>query len=147
MESNTYPSKTDSKIFLLSLSKIIATILLLIIVFLIGLALPYLSIIWYQKSIGEREVIPEAEIKIPKELPSVKGYSSDVLINQGCVVGGCSGELCVDFSEKEKVFSTCILKPEYVCYQKAVCERQPDGKCSFTETPEFKSCISEFRLD
>jgi hypothetical protein len=39
------------------------------------------------------------------------------------------------------VATTCEFRPEYACYQRATCERQPDGTCGFTPTPELTKCL------
>jgi hypothetical protein len=55
-----------------------------------------------------------------------------------CKKTGCSGQICAD----EEMMSTCEWKPEYACYRKARCERQSNGKCGFTQTPELKACLA-----
>jgi hypothetical protein len=55
-----------------------------------------------------------------------------------CMKTGCSGIVCSDHD----VISTCEWRPEYACYQKAICERQPDGNCGFTKTRELTSCLA-----
>lgn len=60
--------------------------------------------------------------------------------NKGkCFVGGCSGQVC---SDKEGIVSNCMYKEEYACYKKTKCERQANGACGWTETQEFKICLS-----
>ena len=59
-----------------------------------------------------------------------------------CHRGGCNQEIC---SEKDGMMSTCEARPEYDCYKKARCERQPNGKCDFTPTEELKSCLAKAR--
>ncbi len=59
----------------------------------------------------------------------------------GCVVGGCSGQLCTD-ATNEPVASTCEYRPEYSCYQNATCERQVNGECGWTETTELSQCLA-----
>jgi hypothetical protein len=61
-------------------------------------------------------------------------------ITGGCVVGGCSSQLCVDASEGD-IVSTCEWHEEYACYRNATCERQTDGRCGWTMTPELATCI------
>lgn len=56
-----------------------------------------------------------------------------------CFVGGCSGQLCTD---QPGAISTCEWREEYACYQTATCERQPDGQCGWTETPELTTCLA-----
>lgn len=54
-----------------------------------------------------------------------------------CFKTGCSGQVCAD----EEMITTCEFKPEYECYKTAKCERQSNGKCGFTETPELRRCL------
>ena len=54
-----------------------------------------------------------------------------------CFRSGCSNQVCADHN----VITTCEWRPEYECYQKAKCERQTDGNCGFTQTPELKACL------
>jgi len=54
-----------------------------------------------------------------------------------CFKTGCSGQVCAD----EEVITTCEFRPEYECYQKARCERQANGQCGFTDTPELRRCL------
>lgn len=54
-----------------------------------------------------------------------------------CFRTGCSSQVCAD----ENVITTCEWRPEYACYQKAKCERQANGKCGFTRTPELIACL------
>ncbi len=60
---------------------------------------------------------------------------------KGCIRTGCSGIICAD----EEMMSTCEWKEEYECYKTARCERQSDGKCGFTKTPELTACIASKR--
>ena len=54
-----------------------------------------------------------------------------------CKRAGCSGHVCSD----KDVITTCEFRPEYACYKSATCERQADGACGFTKTPELDSCL------
>lgn len=58
-----------------------------------------------------------------------------------CIKTGCSNQICAE----ENVVSTCEYRPEYECYQKARCERQPDGNCGFTKTRELAACLNRFK--
>jgi hypothetical protein len=58
----------------------------------------------------------------------------------GCVVGGCSGEVCSDASQGPLV-SNCIYKPEFACYKSARCERQADGACGWSQTYDLVECL------
>lgn len=56
---------------------------------------------------------------------------------KACIKTGCSQQICAD----EPMMSTCEWRPEYECYRKARCERQANGKCGFTMTPELTACL------
>ncbi len=57
----------------------------------------------------------------------------------GCVIGGCSAQLCGD----KEAISTCEYTETYACYQSAQCARQSDGKCGWTMSSELKACLGE----
>lgn len=59
-------------------------------------------------------------------------------VSGGCIVTGCSGQVCAD----EEVVTDCAYRPEYACYQGAICERQQDGECGWTQTEELDQCLS-----
>lgn len=61
--------------------------------------------------------------------------------NSECVVGGCSGQLCVSKDEAEGLVTTCEWTEAYACYKTATCELQASGKCGWTQTPELTSCL------
>lgn len=65
------------------------------------------------------------------------GGSSSDNQNKPCFKTGCSGQVCSD----EEVITTCEWRTEYECYKAAKCERQSNGKCGFTETPELRRCL------
>jgi eight-cysteine-cluster-containing protein len=54
-----------------------------------------------------------------------------------CKPTGCSGQVCAD----KAVITTCEWVPEYACYKSAKCERQADGKCGWTMSPELDACL------
>ena len=58
-----------------------------------------------------------------------------------CFKTGCSSEVCAD----RDVVTTCIFRPEFACYQKAICARQANGECGFTQTPELLACLARAR--
>ena len=57
-----------------------------------------------------------------------------------CIRTGCSGTVCA--APGEEVFTTCELRPEYACYADAKCEKQSNGACGFTQTPERTGCLA-----
>ncbi|MBP8810006.1 MAG: hypothetical protein KBG48_14040 [Kofleriaceae bacterium] len=59
---------------------------------------------------------------------------------KACFVGGCSGQLC---SDRPGAISTCEYRPEYACYQDAVCEEQIGGECGWTETDALAACLAD----
>ena len=59
-----------------------------------------------------------------------------------CFIGGCSGQLCTD---RSNVVSTCEYKNEYACYKSAVCQRQSNGECGWTQTAALASCLINSR--
>lgn len=68
------------------------------------------------------------------------------VLDNGCVIAGCSGQLCVSSREKSSVVTTCEYKSEYGCYERATCEPQKNGKCGWTQTEELSQCIVNARL-
>jgi hypothetical protein len=58
-----------------------------------------------------------------------------------CMKTGCSRQVCSD----EEVITTCEFKTEYECYKRAACERQKNGECGFTQTPELTACLKRSR--
>jgi len=58
-----------------------------------------------------------------------------------CMKTGCSGQVCSD----KEVMTTCEYRAEYECYKKATCERQANGDCGFTQTPELVACLKRSR--
>jgi hypothetical protein len=60
---------------------------------------------------------------------------------ESCVVGGCSGQLCVDPSKDQGV-TNCMYSPQYACYKTAECKRQTTGECGWTETSTLKQCLA-----
>jgi hypothetical protein len=60
------------------------------------------------------------------------------LQNPDCYIGGCASQIC---SDQPGVVSTCEWQDSYACYASATCERQGDGLCGWTETPELTSCL------
>lgn len=59
---------------------------------------------------------------------------------KSCRPSGCSSQVC----SEEDVVTDCMYREEYICYQKAKCERQPDGKCGWSETTELKACLLQY---
>jgi len=71
--------------------------------------------------------------------PTSPPVASGPLVKDGCYVGGCSNQICSDSSG---AISTCVYNDSFVCYKTATCERQSNGHCGWTQTPELNSCLS-----
>ena len=74
---------------------------------------------------------------------SMPGCASDgsrpARTDGSCFIGGCNAEVC---SDQRQVFSPCIWRNAYACFEDARCERQPDGACGWTPTPELEACLA-----
>ena len=87
---------------------------------------------------GHTFVNPDEHVSIPvPEQPQLQQYIQD-----GCKVGGCSGEICSEASVAGDLVTNCIYTPQFACYKTARCERQTTGKCGWSQTPELQSCIA-----
>ena len=56
-----------------------------------------------------------------------------------CRATGCGGQICAD----EEVITTCEALPGDACFAEAICERQADGACGFTQTDASQACFDE----
>jgi hypothetical protein len=81
----------------------------------------------------------------PSGMPeNAEEYSIPVRISvsrgtDGCVVTGCSSQLCAN----DHVVTTCEFLMHYGCYTNATCEKQSNGECGWTESPELLECLKE----
>lgn len=85
---------------------------------------------------GRVFVNPEQQVQTDSAQPS------EPLAASGCAVGGCSGQVCGEAADADGMVTTCEYRAEYACYKTALCERQTDGHCGWTETAVLKSCLS-----
>lgn len=76
----------------------------------------------------------------PTEIPRYEPPTK--IAKEGCRIDGCSGAICSD-SSSEQFHTTCEYRERYGCYRNAVCERQTNGKCGWTETKELKKCLKD----
>ncbi|OGY16593.1 MAG: hypothetical protein A2785_03300 [Candidatus Chisholmbacteria bacterium RIFCSPHIGHO2_01_FULL_49_18] len=102
------------------MKRVLLLCLLLLTSFVAGRTSPGIA----QELLPEPVIIPATQ---PKSFPT-------------CIVGGCSGELCVD-AEKGPHYSICLWKDEYACLKHAVCELQSGGTCGWTYTDAYNACI------
>lgn len=87
---------------------------------------------------GRSFVNPAEHIDIPTSVTQ----SQQQYVGPGCMVGGCSGEVCADQTEAANLVSNCIYMPQFACYKTARCEKQTDGKCGWSQTAELQACIA-----
>lgn len=74
-------------------------------------------------------------------LPTTITGTSTATVADGCMIGGCSGQLCVEKTDGN-VASTCMFNPQYACYKTAECKRQTSGQCGWTKTPTLAACLA-----
>lgn len=72
--------------------------------------------------------------------PNIPTPTTSQTLRNGCVVGGCSGQLCVDENIDDGTATTCEYSELYGCYKEAICERQENGQCGWTQTQAFLQC-------
>ncbi len=78
-------------------------------------------------------------------LPVVVDNWGKPVQKNGCVVGGCFGQVCAEKNSSSLVSDKCNLAlpaPSVACYKNATCERQSNNQCGWTQTSELKSCLS-----
>ena len=80
--------------------------------------------------------------KVSQPVSAPDATSTQPYVGDGCQIGGCSNELCVD-AGSDNTMSTCIWRSEYSCYKSARCEKQPSGHCAWTQTPQLQQCVAE----
>lgn len=73
-----------------------------------------------------------SNIPVPQTTPVVNNPSGK------CYIGGCSAQLCTD---QQDAVSTCEYTAIYACYKSAKCERQVNGQCGWTQTPQLAACL------
>ena len=79
---------------------------------------------------------------VSQELVGFQGY-----VGPGCeVYPGCGPTQCGNIGDEQRG-SICDARLEYQCLigSTARCEKQPEGDCGWTQTEEFKQCVSDAR--
>lgn len=87
------------------------------------------------------DTMMEESVPAEKESPFAR-FNEDE--EDGCKVGGCNGTLCSEGGEGATI---CDVQPEYACYSMAICERQDDGTCGWTQTAESRECFAEYEVE
>lgn len=75
---------------------------------------------------------------VPREANGAMPPVSNGGSKGGCVVTGCSSQLCAE----EEMITTCEYAPTYACYRGATCARQADGACGWTMTSQLAQCLN-----
>lgn len=94
-------------------------------------------------SSGPGIAVGEPNPGTPPPPDETKDEPKPQIVKDGCMVGGCSSQLCGDANIDGDMMTTCEYSAEYACYQVATCERQADGVCGWTATPELTQCLSD----
>ncbi len=69
-------------------------------------------------------------------------FLSAPALADGCEVGGCSRQLCVE--KGSNVASTCEWSESYACYEKfGTCEKLKSNKCGWRETRKLRECLQK----
>lgn len=112
---------------------------------LLGLFIVYGGIFYFQHLRPGQQVPTQTQSPTQEEPMTtediVGAATTTPTIIGRCVVSGCSGEICSD----ESVISNCMYRSEFACYRTAQCERQGDGACGWTQTPELLVCLNSER--
>lgn len=62
-------------------------------------------------------------------------------VRDGCMIGGCNKQYCVDEKETANFTSQCNADPQLACFAKAKCERQDNNRCGWTLTESIAACV------
>ena len=90
---------------------------------------------------GRMFVNPDEHVDVPTTATQNPPRPQQFVQN-GCAVGGCSGEICSEASDAGNLVSNCIYMPQFACYKTARCEKQTNGKCGWSATTELNACLA-----
>ncbi len=83
------------------------------------------------------------QLKTTQNLQNKAVGEERATVADGCVVTGCSSQLCLDPEQAANLDVTeCRMQPAYACYHTATCRIQTDGHCGWTQTEELQACIN-----
>lgn len=127
----------------LDVGRLFLTIFLLMALFGIAFGISLIFSKNKTKSPENSDVVPVAEIKLPKTLTPtpIPTIVSQAKIGAGCKIGGCNSEVCLNETDEVAV-TACVFLEKYKCYQKATCDKQSDGNCDWTLDRVLNSCLS-----
>lgn len=91
-------------------------------------------------SAEQKEIVARLSLPASGETAQSGVEDIDRSNEKQCVIGGCSGQSCVEFGASSSA-SNCEYKEKYACYKTAQCAVQSDGRCGWTQTPELFRCL------
>jgi hypothetical protein len=107
--------------------------------FLAALLLAFAALATETHAMGDK---PDTAVERIEVSPNTQhAHPRDTYTRGGdCVIGGCSGQLCVEAGSKS--FGTCEYLPQYACYPRlGTCARQSDGTCGWTPSSALQDCL------
>lgn len=95
----------------------------------------------YTFKIGGRPGKGRTATQAYRNLANIAPTPTGPSVEDGCFVGGCSGQIC---SDNDGAISTCEFRAEYACYRAptATCERQSNGHCGWTQDADLQACLA-----
>lgn len=118
----------------------------------LGIAVLLIVFIWagnlvWKNFRGAGPAIRGPSLDITKQIPNQPESGNYPLpVTGGCVVSGCSGQLCMEATDAENQgITTCEMRPEYQCYKDfGQCKRQTNSLCGWSLTEELQSCLAKY---
>lgn len=78
--------------------------------------------------------------RLQKIYENQKNYNG---LNNRCVIAGCRLQFCVEQNQVQNIKADCTYRPEFACYQRAICERNNiNGKCGWKVDNTLASCLA-----
>ena len=100
--------------------------------------------VWRERTALKPELTP-TPTSVPAPVPEVTLSPKPTPTSKnGCIIWGCNGELCID-KDSERADTICRWLPQHECFRTATCERQANGRCAWSQTPELKDCLNKFK--
>jgi hypothetical protein len=82
------------------------------------------------------------DVSVAELLAGNNEGNQDETAQDGCMVGGCSGQLCGDANDIKNRVTTCEFTAKYACYKQSRCERQATGQCGWSQTKGLTDCLA-----
>ncbi len=89
-------------------------------------------------------ILPLAACGKEKNSPSPSFDLAEAKTEGACMVGGCSGQLCIRADQADGAVTTCEWTAAYGCYsQFGMCAQNADGSCGWRDTPDLRNCLAQ----